>query len=347
MASIYKIATGWRAQVRVQGKQVSGVFPTKAAAQAFAREQETLLYRSNSTDPHTTFGELVAAYKNSTTHFRESKRRIIERLDGYWGSWRVREIHSGSVSDYATRRQREGLGPSTMQMELGYMALILRHGGVLLGCDEALLAREKVTSAMTTLRHMGLVSSSQERTRRPTEDELVRLLCHFDARPRSQVPMSDIVLFALTTACRVSEITGRKGVVWQDFDPRNRTIWVRDRKHPGQNSSNHTNIPLLRGPVTLRGNVIDPVEVIERQRERTGGVGQIFPYSADSVKNSFHIACLHCRIEDLHFHDLRHEAISRLFEFGLDIPRVAMVSGHKTWKNLARYTHLRPQDMVR
>lgn len=346
MASIYKIASGWRAQVRVKGKQVSGVFPTKAAALAFSREQEVLLHKSNSSDPYMRFSELVAAYRNnSTARGSESKRRLVERLEKYWGDWRVREIHSGSVSDYALKRQRDGLSPSTVMMEIGYLAGILRHGGVLLGSDEALVAREKVAATITTLRHMGVVGSSQERTRRPTEDELCSLLRHFDTRPRSQVPMSDIILFALTTACRVSEITGRKGVIWADFDPNNRTLWVRNRKHPGMAGGNHTNIPLLRGPVTLQGNVIDPVEVIERQRERTGGHMQIFPYSADSVKNAFHMACLKLRLDDLHFHDLRHDAISRLFEYGLDIPRVALVSGHKTWKNLARYTHLKPGDL--
>lgn len=347
MASIYKIGSGWRAQVRVKGKQVSSVFPTKVAAAAFAREQEALLHRSNSTDPYVRFSELVAAYRdNSTAKGSESKRRLIERLEKYWGDWRVREIHSGSVSDYALKRQRDGLSPSTVMMELGYLAGILRHGGVLLGSDEALLAREKVASTITTLRHMGVVGSSQERTRRPTPAELEALLRHFDTRPRSKVPMSDIVLFALTTACRVSEITGRKGVLWTDYDPTSRTLWVRDRKHPGLAGGNHTNIPLICGPVTLRGNVIDPVEVIERQRERSGGHMQIFPYTADSVKNAFHMAALKLRIDDLHFHDLRHDAISRLFEFGLDIPRVAMVSGHKTWKNLARYTHLKPAALA-
>lgn len=346
MASIYKIATGWRAQVRVKGKQVSSVFSTKAAAAAWSRDQETLLHRSNSTDPYLRFSDLVVAYRNnSTSRGSESKRRLIDRLEKYWADWRVREIHSGAVSDYALKRQRDGLAPSTVMMELGYLAGILRHGGVLLGSDEALVAREKVASTITTLRHMGVVGSSQERTRRPTEDELSTLLCYFDARPRSQVPMSDIILFALATACRVSEITGRKGVLWTDFDPAARTLWVRDRKHPGLAGGNHTNIPLICGPVTLRGNAIDPVEVIERQRERTGGMGQIFPYSADSVKQAFHTACLKLRIEDLHFHDLRHDAISRLFEHGLDIPRVALVSGHKTWKNLARYTHLKPSDL--
>ena len=51
-------------------------------------------------------------------------------------------------------------------------------------------------------------------------------------------------------------------------------------------------------------------------------------------------------IEDLHFHDLRHEAISRFFEMGLSIPEVALISGHKDYRMLARYTHLRAEDLV-
>jgi len=46
-------------------------------------------------------------------------------------------------------------------------------------------------------------------------------------------------------------------------------------------------------------------------------------------------------IEDLRFHDLRHEGISRLFEMGWTIPQVATVSGHRSWKILKRYSHLR------
>ena len=48
------------------------------------------------------------------------------------------------------------------------------------------------------------------------------------------------------------------------------------------------------------------------------------------------------QINDLHFHDLRHEGISRLFEADWDIQQVAAVSGHRDWKMLQRYTHLRP-----
>ena len=46
-------------------------------------------------------------------------------------------------------------------------------------------------------------------------------------------------------------------------------------------------------------------------------------------------------IDDLHFHDLRHDGVSRLFEKGWDIPKVASVSGHRDWNSMRRYTHLR------
>ena len=51
-------------------------------------------------------------------------------------------------------------------------------------------------------------------------------------------------------------------------------------------------------------------------------------------------------ITDLHFHDLRHEAISRLFEKGLQIHEVARISGHRDWKQLKRYTQLTAKSLV-
>ena len=52
------------------------------------------------------------------------------------------------------------------------------------------------------------------------------------------------------------------------------------------------------------------------------------------------------QITDLHFHDLRHEAISRFFERGLSVPEVALISGHRDYRMLFRYTHLRAEDIV-
>lgn len=53
------------------------------------------------------------------------------------------------------------------------------------------------------------------------------------------------------------------------------------------------------------------------------------------------------RINDLHFHDLRHEATSRLFEQGYQIQEVAIVTGHRSWDMLKRYTQLRPESLHR
>ena len=68
---------------------------------------------------------------------------------------------------------------------------------------------------------------------------------------------------------------------------------------------------------------------------------EIFPYSPDAITANFTRACKLLGIEDLHFHDLRHDGISRLFEMGWNIPHVAAVSGHRSWVTLKRYTHIR------
>jgi integrase len=78
--------------------------------------------------------------------------------------------------------------------------------------------------------------------------------------------------------------------------------------------------------------------IIRAQPETTGA---IFPYTTDAISASFTRACKFLEIADLHFHDLRHDGISCLFEQGTSIPRGAAVSGHKSWTNLKRYTHIR------
>ncbi len=65
-------------------------------------------------------------------------------------------------------------------------------------------------------------------------------------------------------------------------------------------------------------------------------VEEIFPYNAESISVSWTRACKFLGIDDLHFHDLRHEGVSRLFEMDWDIPRVASVSGHRDWNSMRR-----------
>ena len=67
----------------------------------------------------------------------------------------------------------------------------------------------------------------------------------------------------------------------------------------------------------------------------------VFPYHSDTISAAFTRACKVLEIEDLRFHDLRHEGVTRLFEIGETIPQVAAVSGHRSWSSLQRYTHIK------
>lgn len=345
MASIYRHGRRWRAQVRVKNKAtVSDIFDTKNDAIAWARQIEAELHKTNSTSPLATFGQILAVYEENSRPGGTTKQSVLRALKAYWGDWRIREIHSGTVTDFVNKRARGGVGPATIMQDLIYLKTVLKHGGVLAGCDEALIAKEKVSSAIMTLRHLGKVADSQERTRRPTEEELDRLITYFVSRPRSQVPMADIVLWAICTCCRLSEITGIKGAKIEDLDSQARTIWVRGRKHPKIPEGRDDLIPLVKGPVTFRGNVVDPMEIALRHA-RFRARGPIFQHSTSTVDNAWIDACAALGIEDLRFHDLRHDGISRLFEADFDIPHVAAISGHRSWRNLRRYTNLRPSAL--
>ena len=71
-----------------------------------------------------------------------------------------------------------------------------------------------------------------------------------------------------------------------------------------------------------------------------------FPMSPNAVRLAWNRLKNKGNIKDLHFHDLRHEAISRFFEKGLSIPEVALISGHKDVRMLFRYTHLKAEDIL-
>ena len=70
------------------------------------------------------------------------------------------------------------------------------------------------------------------------------------------------------------------------------------------------------------------------------------PISSHGLNSAWQRLIKTTRVNDLHFHDLRHEAISRFFEIGLSVPEVCLISGHKDFRMLARYTHLKPESLV-
>jgi integrase len=69
----------------------------------------------------------------------------------------------------------------------------------------------------------------------------------------------------------------------------------------------------------------------------------VFPVSGNAVRLAWERLRSRADLPGLRFHDLRHEAVSRFFEMGLNIPEVAMISGHRDPRMLFRYTHPKPE----
>jgi integrase len=188
------------------------------------------------------------------------------------------------------------------------------------------LSRQEFDDAVTVIKKLGLIRKRNERNRRPTLNELDLLMEHFarirENRP-SSIPMQKIVAFAIFSTRRQEEIALLR---WDDLEADR--ILVRDMKHPGDKKGNNVYCELPPEALAI-------VKSMPKEEER------IFPYSTDALSAAFTRACKILGIEDLRFHDLRHEGISRLFEMGKTIPQVAAVSGHRSWTSLKRYTHIR------
>lgn len=309
---------------------------------------EGSLHKTNAGDQFTLYSEIHEKYFGTLKKIGYTKQQVCKRLLEYWGGYRLGEITTATISDYAMKRQRQGLAPPTVLGELIYMGVVLQHGGILAANQDALRAKLSLAGAVKTLRNTGAVGDAKKRKRRPTEEELEKLREFFLSRPRSQVPVWEIILFAIGTCMRLGEIVGPDGIVWEDVDEARRVVTIRGRKDPTDPDGFDQTIPLLTGHAVVLGQVIDPLAIILRQQSAYRKTGRVFPHSLNSVSLPFTQACQKLGIDDLHFHDLRHDGISRMFvPGGYSIPEVAAVSGHKSWKNLQRYTQIRPDELHR
>jgi len=220
------------------------------------------------------------------------------------------------------------LKPRKPQTVNGYMVTLgtlIRYGGPI--CRVTMPVSE-FEEAMRTLKHHKMVTKSDTRSRRPSLKELDRLMEYFYSRHQANpriVPMHKIIAAAIFETHRQGAILSQS---WKDYDQANDQIMIRNMKHPMQTDGNDMLLDIRKEAQSI-------IDSMPRVDER------IFPYNRDVISRHFTDACKILEIEDLHFHDLRHEGISRLFEMGLTIPQVAQVSGHRSRQSLQRYTQIK------
>ena len=343
MAVIVKLPSGnWRAQVRRKNSYASNTFRRRAEADAWALEAERTIDRG--LDPKAvnanqvqTFADVIDLHVRDAAEVGKvlgrSKRAVLQSLKIALGGYKLQDLTRSTLIEYGKKRAKAKAGPATLAIDLSFIGTMLTHAAAIHGIT---VSPEEVRLARVALTRLGLVGKSNERDRRPTQQELDDLILYFDEKPRQVIPMGRFIRFAVATALRLEEICK---LTWEDVDVRNRMITVRNRKDPRKKEGNHQRVPLL----DLTG--YDAWQVLLEQRIVTRGIGRVFPHHHKSAGTAFHNACKALNIRDLRFHDMRHEATSRLFEAGLTIEKVALVTGHRDWKMLRRYTNLRPESL--
>lgn len=339
MASILKLDGRWRALIRKSGVMRCKTFDTKSAAKTWATRIEAELegYRASGkfSAGKIRLEELIQRYtKEVYPHkpYGRSKQRELAKLEREIGALPAGMLTTPDLTRYYTKRIAEGAGPVSVAASLAYLGRVLRIARDLWHLD---VPFEPVREAKSALALVGKAGRSNSRDRRVTDDEISKLTAHFRAKEQRLIPMADLIEFAVATGMRLGEICR---IRWADYEPEKRIVMIRDRKHPRDKLGNNQRVPLLSA------TGFDPIAIIERQ-PRVGE--RIFPVLEKSVSRLFARAVEDLELPDLHFHDLRHEAISRLFAAGYRIEQVALVSGHRDWAMLRRYTHVKAEDLLR
>ena len=333
MATVTKVGSKWRAQVRPKGQpSLSKNFKTKVLAVQWARQVEADIDTGRvATAPvrdTTTMATLIDRYTNevgAAKPFGRNKADVLNKLKGHLGDEVAADLGADRIVAYI--REDRAVCDVTAAIDLTYLKGVLKIAKALWKVP---VHPGEVDDAREILKYMGSLNRSNERDRRPTPDELVRLRSWFQ---RSRTLTPDIFDFILASCFRPpSEITRLR---WQDLNHTDRTIVIHDRKDPRRKIGNHQVVPLLHGAYDI---VVRQPKVSE----------YIFPVNGNSWSSLFPRACADLEIEDLRCYDLRHEAISRLVEAKKhSIPEMMLITGHKDPKQLMRYTQLRARDLHR
>lgn len=340
MAIIKKIGSSYQARIRKAGfPNRSKNFPTKDQAKDWAAEVEKEMKKHDYQDPKVLSTTYVAglidryneAHSDPEKPLGKNKVNTLRRLHRMLGEVKVAEISAKTLTAFIEDRKKngnggKGAGGVAISSDIGVLKVVLKYAKTVWHLPVNL---EPFVGITATMELMGLHTKSEERSRRPTDDELSRLKTYFKTKKRQTIPMHDIIDFAVATAMRAAEITRIK---WQDLNEADRTVIIRARKDPKHKETNDQVVPLL----------VDAWETIQAQPKKSDF---IFPFNERTFSTIFPRACQALKIEDLTFHDLRHEGTSRLFENGYQIQEVAVFTGHRDWKSLKRYVQLKAKDL--
>lgn len=332
-------------KVRRHGKNVSETFLNKSNAEAWARKTESLIEQGLWTDTS------KAKSTNIKSLIEDYRKEILPKLNGHGvssalnileerlGHHKVSNLTNQHISDYRDNRLRE-VGNETVRKELGTLSRMI----------DLALYESDIKLPFNPCKLVEKPKPGKARTRRLLTGEEELLISQL--RRCKSVYMLPIFKFAIETAGRQGEIVD---LLWKNVNIEARTCLFVDTKNRDDRE-----VPLSSAALAILENLPrKPKEV------------RVFPVSTDLVKRAWSNTVVRTRNEyekelmqsgstvkelkkdpfltDLHFHDLRHEAISRLAErddLNLSTLELASITGHKTLQMLKRYAHLRNASKI-
>ena len=322
MATIRRRKSTWQAQIRRQGHtRLSRTFRLRADAELWARQAEAELDRgelpvdSRLLRSHT-LADLLKRYAAEVVPRKRSADREVYMLRVILrhsiARVSLQRLTATEIAKYRDHRLSLVKG-DTVRRELA----IVRH------CIEVARNEWGFLLPSNPVQQVKMPRAGNPRERRAHPGELEKLLTACEASRCRWLPA--VIQLAVETGMRRSELLAMR---WDDLDLEARTVLLRNTKNGFPRT-----VPLS----TRALNVI-------KGTPRCGTT--VFTISANALRLAWERLRRRAGVLGLRFHDLRHEAVSRFFERGLNVPEVAMISGHRDPRMLFRYTHPKPEEVA-
>lgn len=333
----------WQARVARKGfsAQVK-TFNTKPEAEAWAATVESAMARgtfvSSAESERTTFREALERYQREITVGKKGampeRSRIKNLLGGPLAIRSLASIRSSDIASYRDSRLKE-VSAQTVIHEINLISNLFNVSRKEWGM-------ENLSNPVEIIKKPKLPNG---RDRRLVNDEEVWLL---SAAGVSSEALKSLVVVALGTAMRLGELLS---LSWADVDLDKRVALLRDTKN-----GDTRQVPLstaVANALKLLSRNPEDLRVFWNWKE-SGSIQATWRRAVNRAQNLYQNDCQKLGkvadshfLQDFRFHDLRHEAASRLFELGFNPMEVASITGHKTLQMLKRYTHLRAEDLAK
>jgi len=330
MATVRKRGKKYQAQVRIKGHSPqSKSFLTKAAALAWTRRIESSMDNGSWIDTRGSrsvfiediVDDLVYSYERFGLEVAGPKLGQLNQIKEYFHGVSIHDLTFDGVLDFAAFRL-ETIAASTLQAQMYYLKQAVTNSRIKTELPV-------VDMAIDELKKKKLIMGSKRRDRRLEPGEYEALM---DQAAGHWI--SGAIDLAVESAMRQGEIHALK---WSDINESKGVIRLMRKDKHAKTGQSAQQIPLLKG---VR-------EALLRSQNVFGQGPNLIPVErAASISDKFAKMTKKLGIDDLRFHDLRHEAISRLFEKGMRVEQVRVVSGHRTLDQLSRYVNLRPADLA-